>query len=75
VAVVGLSYVETSYAGNCLQLQFTSGLTNGEVKILPHIEVTKQGTDFKYNYNYQVKEDEMGGHVARMGRRGMHIGF
>jgi hypothetical protein len=29
----------------------------------------------KYNYNDQVKEDEMPGHLAGMGRREMHIGF
>jgi hypothetical protein len=29
----------------------------------------------KYNWNDQVKEDEIAGHVARMGIRRMRIGF
>jgi hypothetical protein len=29
----------------------------------------------KYNWNDQVNKDEMDGHVARMGRRGIHEGY
>jgi hypothetical protein len=36
---------------------------------------TRLHTGEYYELYDQVKEDEMGGHVARMGRRGKHIGY